>query len=149
MRASLFHLLSPELNDCIYECVAEISARNMHASSSIKLDGPAYDSLASFDVYLRDERVLCTRRSNGPYEFQRRFRRMGRTTTTYKGCPEIVRNIRVLRLLPPLLIFDAGGDQDKEAGRYYEAYLRRDPILEKLWKFVVKVMVEFTLSWTS
>lgn len=90
---SVFRLIPPEITDQIYGIVGEGNVTSHTPDRRVALPGTSYDSLASFDVYLREEQIPCTIMcSHEPYEFTRRYRRKGRG---YHG------DIPVLAAIPP------------------------------------------------
>src|SRR5215217_3533481 len=73
MGASLFHKIPTEIVDTIYELVADGNVvPRKQADPKRVLPATVYDSLASFDFYLREENAPCSHLS---FEIFRRFRR--------------------------------------------------------------------------
>lgn len=71
--SSLFHRLPPEITDAIFDIVGEGLRGNLSKYGRVALTEKVYDSLMSFEHYLRKERAPCTRLDERGY--LRRYRR--------------------------------------------------------------------------
>jgi len=72
---SVFNKLSPEVTDLIYELVSE---GHVHTDDTqVGLRAAVYDSLVSFDQYLREEGAPGTRICKNRREYYRRYHRKG------------------------------------------------------------------------